>query len=271
MKKLLLPIISLTLGIATAGANVIINPPAPTSSANYTASFTETDSGGIYSYSETAGPEATPGIAIVTPTGGTNSGNYITYNTGFTFGLNTPQYASLMFLYGNGTTSAFGVDTRVAALGFSSSGSTPGESTGTGFRLFQTGGSGSTLAPTIRNNGNTITPAGASNIQLNDATWYQLQVSLTKTATTDIFNYTFALNQLNNSGSFVSNVFNYSGNLTNAGSYVNTRFISFYGGNDNNGTGATAFANLSTIPEPTTWALLAGSLTTLMVFRRRAR
>lgn len=32
-----------------------------------------------------------------------------------------------------------------------------------------------------------------------------------------------------------------------------------------------SWSDVVTIPEPTTWALLAGSLTTLVIFRRRRR
>lgn len=271
MRKIILTLAACASLAASAQANLIITPPQPTNGLNYTNQFAETDPANIYSYSDTAGPGSTAGIAITTPTGGVGTTNWITYTNGFTFTTDAAQYASLMFNYSQGSTPAFGADVRIA-LGFSASGNVPGEGgTGTAFRLFAQGGTGTNLTPAIRNNGSTINPSGQTPVSLTN-TWYQMLVSLTKTATADTFNYTYALNQYDTNGSsYVANIFNYTGSLTNAGSYINTRYISFYGGNDDNGTGATAFANLSTVPEPSTYALLAlaGAGLGAHVLRRR--
>jgi autotransporter-associated beta strand protein len=131
-----------------------------------------------------------------------------------------------------------------------------------------------TSATTMEINGNTVRGTDYDGINISGALAYGGNLTLAFGTTFTTGNYTFDLFQISGgqSGSFatggVTLTGNYTGTLVNNGSGV---WGLTSGVNTWTFTQSSGDLGLSVVPEPATWALLAASLTTVMVLRRRRK
>jgi len=126
-------------------------------------------------------------------------------------------------------------------------------------------------------NGSTTRGTDYDGINVGTALTYGGNLTLAIGTTFGVGTYTFDLFQISGSqsGSFatggVTLTDNYTGTLVNNGSGVwsLTQANGFGGNNTWTFTQSTGDLGLTVVPEPATWALLALSMTTIMVLRRR--
>lgn len=229
--------------------------------------------GSAVGVSDQAGPAQGGGVSVSTDTGGAN----YNFNTAYDLGTGSPTntWTISTFFRTNATTGTSA--NQVAGLGLMSSVTDEIAANGrfVGVTLRQGTASTADLTLALTNNVSgtqSNTPLGGVFTPLTN-NWYKLTLDVIKTSTADQFSVSASVEDWGSLGtSFESTVRSFSGQtLTNATIYGDSSlFAGFYARQTaGNPIQIQAVDNFSVVPEPTTWVLLAGSLTALLVFRRR--
>lgn len=203
-----------------------------------------------------------------------------TFNlAGLTGGSPTAAFSSSIdFVWGSTTATdqtliTFGLASSRSQNAMSSTGSLGGS-------IIRSSG-GSTVTLRLRNSNSTVSSLTFNQSLLTAGSWYQLSFDFTKSATTNEFEYALTLLSLGANGTSTPVVFNdgtkdltLSGSVTNSTLYGDSDAFFGYDIRDSIGsTGISHVDNLvvsaASIPEPSSFALLAGGLSLLIVGGRR--
>ncbi len=184
----------------------------------------------------------------------------------------TTLTATTDFLWSNTTAT----DLTVLNAGFTGANLVAGEinsASSSSGSLIRTAG-GSTVTLRMRNNGGNTATLDFNQSTLTAGSWYQLSFDLTKSATLNQFSYTVSLYSIGATGTSTPVLFNdgikditLSGTFTNAAIYGESS--AFFAYDIRNTNGISQVDNFIVVPEPSTWALLAGAGTFVMILRRR--
>lgn len=267
MKKLLTILIPSLLAVTAVMAQITINPAIDFDVAtDFTSNFTN-NTGATYAFNATGGIGGTGGVD---PTLGDGTFTAQT-NSNAAFGTST-QSISMFFLFDSNGQSNAAVNQRVG-IGTTNNGGNSGEFRGVNFQLFG-GASTDQWTPRLRVRAATVS-TGEPSFSMTDNTWYRLDASFQITNVSGDFDYTFSMYDYGTSGTTLgSTVFSVSDTVTGQSlDQTNTRHLAFIGTQDANGYGVQSIDNFGTVavPEPSTYALIAGFLTLGLVLYRRRR
>lgn len=269
MKKTLL-ILAAMAAPFIASAAITIDPAIDFDvSTDFSANFTN-NNGTTYAWSGTAGIGGTGGIL------GVNNAAAPTFQTNVSTQFGTdPQSLSGFFLFDNAGQSAATTSVR-AGVGTVNNGADSGEYRGINFQI-RNGGLSDNFTARLRVRGATIS-TGLAEFTLTDDHWYRLDGSFVLAADGTSFTYNFALYDYGISGATLQATLFSLENITVDSSAdpfdpTNTRHLAFIGSVDGNGYGFPQIDNLGTavVPEPKSYALLAGFMALGAILYRRRR
>jgi hypothetical protein len=273
MKKLFLPLIALSaVAVATSNAQTIISDTFPSNFNNFTAQTAGGGSDG-FQWSSTAGVGGVAG-RIDAITGPQNNTDAVFYSgTGFaiTWAANQEYAVSTLF------TGTFGTGNINEV--------TTGALRSTGSNFFSGGGSGvwgqmrqdSTGNPFLRlYQQNNLVGSPSASFTLTSGNWYELETRFSLTNATTAATLGVYLYDRGTDGTdartLVESISATNVTITNSGFSGADLFAGFGGGNDS-GSPIAAFDNfaVTAIPEPSSFAALAGVLALGLVALRRRR
>jgi hypothetical protein len=264
------------------GYDVNFNSGSTSLSGNFLGANDNALAGG-YAWGATAGTGGTGGLAV-TQTGGNNffyRPNPPALDSTSTFDFSslaagTTIVSTTDFLWSNSTAT----DLTVLTAGFTPNNTSTTALSSTGAlagSLIRNGSSNVTLR--MRNGTGDASTLSFAQSTLTAGNWYQLSYEVTKSATTNTFDYTVSLYSIGAAGTSVPVLFNdgtkditISGSLTNSSIYADSSvFFAYDIRNTAGNTGIRAADNfdVAVVPEPVAGTLVLTGLFGLTALRRR--
>ena len=122
-------------------------------------------------------------------------------------------------------------------------------------------------------NGSGATFTGNDFLPTNTTNWFKLSATYTKTATTNLWSFSSIYQDYGTDGTTAGSIISsITANFTQASTYASSNLYATLGARNGSADvryNAVDNLTIAAVPEPATWALLAFSLTTVMVMRRR--